>query len=205
MGRFSVHPYEIITSKYFKQWEYNWVVRWNLGQRPVPKRIDGEEMNYLKTVVVFCVLISCVFGQDQKDIPKPPELGQFFCQGGGKLIPLQEETRVSASYTFANDVSIKIKEAQSKVILDSAATLPFLVHLPDKSISSYSLYSLTQGKSDRTMRLGETKRKVSLAVIEYADGYFQLTPKTPLVAGQYVFFYGPTPQSLDHFYSFSVK
>src|SRR5579872_5809967 len=169
-----------------------------------------RKVNYLKTVAVSCMLVSCVFAQEQtkdgpQNIPKPPEIGQFFCQGTGKLVPLQEETKVSASYTFAKDVSVKIKEAESKVKLDGAETTSFLVHLPDKSISSYSLYSLTQGKSDRTMRLGETKRRIPLTVIEYADGCFQLTPKTSLVTGQYVFFFGPTPQSLDHFYSFAVK
>src|SRR5262245_7974014 len=95
--------------------------------------------------LAFLLLTLCVLAQDQqkenpKDMPRPQEIGQFFSLKDGKLTPLQEETKVSASYTFAYDVSIKIKEAESKVKLDSADKLTFVVRLPDKSISHYFLH-----------------------------------------------------------------
>lgn len=159
----------------------------------------------------FSLLALCVIAQEQQKenlqqaTPKPQEIGQFFSLKDGKLIPLQEETKVSASYTFTYDVSVKIKEAESKVKLDSDDKLTFVVHLTDKSISHYSLFSLKKEKDKRTMRLGDTAKIIPFSTIEYADGYFQLTPKTSLSLGQYVFFYHEAANSLDHFYSFEVK
>ena len=161
--------------------------------------------------LAFSLLTLCVLGQDQQRetlqaaIPRPPEIGQFFSLKDGKLIPLQEETKVSASYTFAYDVSIKIKEAESKVRLDSADKLTFVVHLPDKFISHYFMYTLKKEKDKRTMKLGDTAKRVLFSAVEYADGYFQLTPKTSLSLGQYVVFYSGSANSVDHFFSFEVK
>jgi hypothetical protein len=173
-------------------------------KRPIVSRV-------LVQCFAFSLLTLCVLAQDQgkenaQAIAKPKEIGQFFSLlKDGKLIPLQEETKVSASATFTGDISIKIKEAESKVKLDSADNVTFVVHLSDKSISHYSLYSLKKEKDKRTMRVSNAAQRVLFSAIEYADGYFQLTPKTSLAPGEYVFFSQEVANSVDHFYSFEVK
>ena len=79
----------------------------------------------------------------------------------------------------------------------------FVVHLADKSIASYSLVSLKKENDKRTVQLGEGT--VPFSTIEYADGYFQLIPKSTLAPGQYLFFYMPNVNFVDHLYSFEVK
>ena len=158
----------------------------------------------------FSLLTVCAFAQDQpketsQPLPKPPEIGQFFSVKDGKLTPLNEEKRVSASRTFVGDISIKIKGAESPTRLDSRDKLTFVVHLPDKAIRHYSLHLLKQENSQRTMRESKAEQMISFSVIEYADGYFELTPKSPLSPGQYVFFFQQDASQVDNFFSFMVK
>ena len=115
----------------------------------------------MKRLVVLCISALCIFArQDQQVIPKPQELGQFFCVKDGKLIPLQEEKDVYASSTLMYDISVKLKKAQSATTLENGDQLQFVVHLSDKSIGSYVLFSITKEKKQRTFRIGQTQRKI---------------------------------------------
>jgi hypothetical protein len=163
----------------------------------------------MKTLIALYAMALCVVAQDQPNTnslnPKPSEIGQIFCLKDGKLTPLHEETKIYASYTFTYDINVKISGAESATELFEPDRLKFLIHLPDKSVGSYVLYTLKKERDKRTMRVGETQRKVLFSTIEYADGYFQITPKTPLAPGQYVFFAMADARNADHFYSFSIK
>jgi hypothetical protein len=160
----------------------------------------------MKKLPIFCMSALFILAQDPtaesiQAIPKPPEIGQFFCLLDGKLISHLEET---TSITTYGDL-IKIKGAKSKVMLDHAPNLSFVVHLPDKSISSYSLRTPKEVKNRRTMIGGRKNKNVTFSAVEYADGYFELTPKVTLAPGQYAFLVGQYAHDIAYFHSFEVN
>jgi hypothetical protein len=158
----------------------------------------------------FSILTVCALAQDQRKetpqaLPKPPEIGQVFSFKDGKLAPLCEEKHVSFWRTFSGEMLVRIKGAESPTRLDSSDKLTFLVHLPDKAVREYSLHLLKQEKDRRTMRRSKAEEMISFSVIEYADGYFQLTPRSPLPPGQYGFFFQQEARQIDTSYSFTMK